>query len=122
MEIAEAQEFLKNNHRGVLVTRKKNGSMQMTLVSPVIDEAGKVIITSRETTFKVKNIKRNSQVSLFSIRAHQSPLRSVYQQRIFSIVANRRSKCQKLLSYRGQHRRCLESFFGSELTFRQSLK
>ena len=54
MEIAEAQEFLKNNHRGVLVTRKKNGSMQMTLVSPVIDEAGKVIITSRETTFKVK--------------------------------------------------------------------
>ncbi len=64
MEIAEAQEFLKNNHRGVLVARKKDGSLQMTLVSPVVDEAGKVIITSRETTFKVKNIKRNPQVSL----------------------------------------------------------
>ena len=64
MEIADAQEFLKNNHRGVLVARKKDGSLQMTLVSPVIDAEGKVIITSRETTFKVKNIKRNPQISL----------------------------------------------------------
>jgi len=63
MEIADAQEFLKNNHRGVLVARKKDGSLQMTLVSPVIDAEGKVIITSRETTFKVKNIKRNPQIS-----------------------------------------------------------
>ena len=54
MEITEAQEFLKNNHRGVLVARKKDGSLQMTVVSPVIDAEGKVIITSRETTFKVK--------------------------------------------------------------------
>ncbi|MFB3123409.1 MAG: hypothetical protein ACE10H_14615 [Candidatus Binatia bacterium] len=40
MEIAEAQKFLKNNHRGVLVARKKDFSLQMTLVSPVIDDAG----------------------------------------------------------------------------------
>ena len=64
MEIAEAQEFLKNNHHGVLVARKKDGSLQMTLVSPVIDAEGKVIITSRESTYKVKNIKRNPQISL----------------------------------------------------------
>jgi len=36
----------------------------MTLVSPVIDVEGKVIITGRETAFKVKNIKRNPQISL----------------------------------------------------------
>ncbi len=64
MEITDAQEFLKDNHRGVLVTRKKDGSLQMTLVSPVVDAGGKVIITSRETTYKVKNIKRNPQISL----------------------------------------------------------
>ena len=64
MEIAEAQEFLKHNHRGVLVARKKDGSLQMTLVSPIIDADGKVIITSRDSTYKVKNIRRNPQVSL----------------------------------------------------------
>lgn len=64
MEIAEAQGFLKNNHRGVLVARKKDGSLQMTLVSPVIGAAGKVVITARDTTYKVKNIRRNPQVSL----------------------------------------------------------
>lgn len=41
MEIAEAQEFLKHNHHGVLVARKKDGSLQMTLVSPVIGTEGR---------------------------------------------------------------------------------
>ena len=64
MEISDAQAFLKNNHRGCLVTRKKDGSLQMTLVSPVLGADGTVIITARDTTYKVKNIQRNSQISL----------------------------------------------------------
>lgn len=64
MEIVEAQEFLKHNHHGVLVARKRDGSLQMTLVSPVMGNDGKVTITARETTYKVKNIRRNPQVSL----------------------------------------------------------
>jgi hypothetical protein len=46
MELAEAQEFLNHNHRGVLVARKKDGSLQMTLVSPVLGRGGKVVITA----------------------------------------------------------------------------
>jgi PPOX class probable F420-dependent enzyme len=64
MEISEAQEFLKHNHNGVLVARKKDGSLQMTMVNPVIDAEGKVVVTSRETTYKVRNIRRNPQISL----------------------------------------------------------
>ena len=64
MEISEAREFLKHNHHGCLVTRKKDGSLQMTLVSPVLGTDGNVIITARDTTYKVKNIERNPQVSL----------------------------------------------------------
>jgi PPOX class probable F420-dependent enzyme len=64
MEISDAKEFLKNNHHGCLVTRKKDGSLQMTLVSPVLGADGNVIITARESTYKVKNIKRNPQISL----------------------------------------------------------
>ena len=64
MEIADAQEFLRHNHHGVLVARKRDGSLQMTLVSPVIGDDGTVTITARESTYKVKNIRRNPQVSL----------------------------------------------------------
>src|ERR671918_2154571 len=64
MEIAEAQEFLQDKHHGVLVARKRDGSLQMTLVSPVIGADGKVTSTARESTYKVKNIKRNPQISL----------------------------------------------------------
>lgn len=64
MDIAEAQGFLKTNHHGVLVARKRDGSLQMTLVSPVLGADGRVTITARDTTFKVKNIARNPQVSL----------------------------------------------------------
>jgi PPOX class probable F420-dependent enzyme len=64
MDIADAQEFLRHNHHGVLVARKRDGSLQMTLVSPVIGDGGRVTITARESTYKVKNIRRNSHVSL----------------------------------------------------------
>ena len=64
MDISEAKGFLKGKEHGVLVARKKDGSLQMTLVSPVIGANGDLIITSRETTYKVKNIKRNPQISL----------------------------------------------------------
>jgi PPOX class probable F420-dependent enzyme len=64
MDIADAQEFLRHNHRGVLVARKRDGSLQMTLVSPVIGDDGRVTITARESTYKVKNIRRNPDVSL----------------------------------------------------------
>jgi PPOX class probable F420-dependent enzyme len=64
MDIIEAQEFLRHKHRGALVARKRDGSLQMTLVSPVLGADGTVTITARETTYKVKNIRRNPQVSL----------------------------------------------------------
>jgi PPOX class probable F420-dependent enzyme len=64
MEITDVQKFLAVNHRGVLVARKRDGWPQMTLVSPGVDSEGRLIITSRETTYKVKNIRRDPRVSL----------------------------------------------------------
>jgi len=64
MEIADAQKFIRDNHHGVLVARKKDGSLQMTLVSPTLGTDGEVVITARANTYKVKNIRRNPQVSL----------------------------------------------------------
>ena len=64
MKISEVQDFLVNNHRGVLVARKKNGYPQITLVTPSVDTAGRVVISARKNTYKVKNISRDPRVSL----------------------------------------------------------
>lgn len=64
MDIADAQRFLSEHHHGALVTRRRDGSPQMSLVSPAVDEAGRAIISTRETAYKTKNIRRDPRVSL----------------------------------------------------------
>ena len=64
MDIGEVQKFLVDNHRGVLVARKRNGSPQITLVTPGVDAAGRVVISARRNTYKVKNVARDPRVSL----------------------------------------------------------
>jgi len=64
MEIADAQKFIKDNHRACIAVRQKDGWPQMTLVTPGIDAAGRVILTSRGTTYKVKHLRRDPKVSM----------------------------------------------------------
>ena len=64
MEIADAQKFIKDNHRACIAVRQKDGWPQMTLVTPGIDAEGRVILTSRGTTYKVKHIRREPKVSM----------------------------------------------------------
>lgn len=64
MNIDEVRKFLVDNHRGVLVARKRNGSPQMTLVTPGVDAEGRVVISARKNTYKVKNISRDPRVSI----------------------------------------------------------
>ncbi|HTM10841.1 MAG TPA: PPOX class F420-dependent oxidoreductase [Verrucomicrobiae bacterium] len=64
MDIAEAINFLSQHHRGVLVTRRAAGGLQMSPVSPAVDADGRVIVTSRETAYKIKNLRRDPRASL----------------------------------------------------------
>ena len=64
MEIADAQTFLQNNHRACIAVRQKDGWPQMTFVTPGIDPQGRVLITSRGTTYKVKHVRRDPRVSM----------------------------------------------------------
>jgi PPOX class probable F420-dependent enzyme len=64
LEIADAQKFLQANHRACIAVRQKDGWPQLTFVSPGIDPQGRVIITSRGTTYKVKHLRRDPRVSL----------------------------------------------------------
>jgi len=64
MEISDAQKFLQENHRACIAVRQKDGWPQLTFVTPGIDPEGRVIITSRGTTYKVKHLRRDPRVSL----------------------------------------------------------
>jgi PPOX class probable F420-dependent enzyme len=64
MEITAAQKFLQENHRACIAVRQEDGWPQMTFVTPGIDPQGRVLITSRGTTYKVKHIRRDPRVSM----------------------------------------------------------
>jgi PPOX class probable F420-dependent enzyme len=68
-DIATARNFLTQHHHGVLATRRKDGSLQMSPITPGLDEAGRVIISSRETAFKVRNLQRDPHASLCAFTA-----------------------------------------------------
>ena len=64
MEITDAQRFLQENHRACIAVRRPDDWPQMTFVTPGIDPEGRVIITTRGTTYKLKHIRRDPRVSL----------------------------------------------------------
>ena len=59
MEIKKAQEFLQDNHRGVLTTYRRDGRLQMSPILIGVNAEGLGIISSRETAYKVKNLRRD---------------------------------------------------------------
>jgi PPOX class probable F420-dependent enzyme len=64
MNISTAREFLARHHWGVLTTRRKDGSLQMSPVTVGIDAAGRAIISSRETAYKVNNLRRDPRAAV----------------------------------------------------------
>src|SRR5262245_35796250 len=64
MNIDEAREFLKTNHRAVLATYRQDGRLHMSPVIVGVDEAGLVIMSARETAYKIHNLRRDPRVSL----------------------------------------------------------
>ncbi len=64
IDFAAAKEFVASNHHGVLATYKKDGGIQMSPITPGLDEAGRVVISSRESAFKVNNLRRDSRAAV----------------------------------------------------------
>jgi PPOX class probable F420-dependent enzyme len=63
MDLEQARSFLRSNDRGVLVTRRRDGLPQMSPVNAGIDTEGRLIISSRETAIKVRNLRRDPRAS-----------------------------------------------------------
>jgi len=64
MQLDRAKEFIENHHHGVLATRRKNGDLQMSPVTCGLDSEGRAVISSRETAYKVNNLRRDPRAAL----------------------------------------------------------
>lgn len=64
MDAATARDFLRENHRAVLSTSRADGRPQLSPVTAAIDGAGRVIISTRESAVKVRNLRRDPRISL----------------------------------------------------------
>ena len=64
MDLDRARDFVRTNHRGVLLTRRGDGTPQLSPITAGVDDAGRVLISSRETAYKVRNLRRDPAVSV----------------------------------------------------------
>jgi PPOX class probable F420-dependent enzyme len=63
MDVPAAVDFVRENHHAVLATRRRDGTPQLSPVAVGVDDEG-VVISSRETAMKVKNLQRNPHAAL----------------------------------------------------------
>lgn len=64
MDLDAAREFLQENHRCVLSTRRSDGRPQMSPVVAAVDAGGRITISTREAAMKTRNARRDPAVSL----------------------------------------------------------
>ncbi len=63
MTPAEAREFVARNHNAVLITRRRDGALQTSPVTVGVDDQA-IVISSRETAYKTRNIRRDPNVTI----------------------------------------------------------
>jgi PPOX class probable F420-dependent enzyme len=64
MDLDAAREVLARQHHAVLATRRRDGSLQLSPVTVNVDADGLAVISSRQTAYKVRNLRRDPTASL----------------------------------------------------------
>ena len=64
MQLERAREFMRVNHRAVLATSRSDGHPQLSPVTVGVSADGRVLISTRETAMKTKNLERDPHASL----------------------------------------------------------
>lgn len=57
-------EFVRPRHKGTLVTRRRDGSLQMSPVSCGVDEEGRIVVSTYPERAKAVNLRRDPRVSI----------------------------------------------------------
>jgi PPOX class probable F420-dependent enzyme len=64
MDLDEARDLLRTQHRAVLATWRSGGTPQLSPVTVGVDEDGYAVISSRQTAYKVRNLRRDPRAYL----------------------------------------------------------
>ena len=64
MDAEVARAFVRDHHRAVLATRRRDGGVQLSPVLCAVDDAGRVVVSTRETALKVRNLERDPRASV----------------------------------------------------------
>ena len=67
MDLDEVRAYLREHHRGVLATFRSDGRPQMSPIAVGVDDEGRALISSRETAFKTKNLRRDPRASVLAV-------------------------------------------------------
>ena len=64
MDRDAALEFIRHNHHAVMATTRSDGGVQMSPVAAGVDRDGFVVVSTRETAVKTKNLRRRPRANL----------------------------------------------------------
>lgn len=64
MDLESARDFARRHHHAVLATRTRSGGVQQTPVLVAVDDEGAFIVSSRETAYKTRNLRRDPRAQL----------------------------------------------------------
>ncbi|MFD5825890.1 PPOX class F420-dependent oxidoreductase [Lentzea sp. NPDC060358] len=64
MDLDQAREVLRNQHRAVFCAMKSDGTPSMSPVLVALDGNGDVLVSTRETAYKTKQVRRDPNVWL----------------------------------------------------------
>jgi PPOX class probable F420-dependent enzyme len=64
MDTGRAADFMRAHHRAVLAASRSDGRPQLSPVTCTVDDENRVLISTRETALKTRNLRRRPQASL----------------------------------------------------------
>jgi PPOX class probable F420-dependent enzyme len=64
IDIPAAQEFLRSHHHAVLATTRTDSRPQLSPVTAAVDDAGRVLISTREPALKVRHLRRDPRAAM----------------------------------------------------------
>lgn len=64
MDLDEARELLRRQHHAVLATFRRDSTPQLSPVTAGVDEDGYAVVSSRQTAYKVRNLRRDPRAYL----------------------------------------------------------
>src|SRR3954452_23958138 len=73
MDIDEARTFLREHRRSVLHTSRADGRPQLSPITHAVDDDGRVLVSSREPAYKVRNLQRDPRASLIALAGDFGP-------------------------------------------------